>query len=107
MTEPVVVIGAGMSGLSYANWYLARRPGAQVVVLEAESEPGGYCRTVAKAGFVWDYSGHFFHFKDPAIEAWLRARMPGQAIRTVAGVRDPLGVSRYSFRSRRKPPPAA
>jgi len=34
-------------------------------------------------GFVWDYSGHFFHFRDPAIEAWLRARMPGQEVRTV------------------------
>jgi protoporphyrinogen oxidase len=27
-------------------------------------------------GFVWDYSGHFFHFRHPEIEAWLRARMP-------------------------------
>jgi hypothetical protein len=33
-------------------------------------------------GFVWDYSGHFFHFKRPAIEAWLRARMDGE-VRTV------------------------
>jgi len=78
-----VVIGAGMSGLSFANWWRARHPGAAVVVLEAETEPGGYCRTVARDGFVWDYSGHFFHFKDPAIEAWLRARMPGQEVRTV------------------------
>ena len=35
-------------------------------------------------GFVWDYSGHFFHFRQPEIEAWLRARMPGQDVRTVA-----------------------
>lgn len=79
----VVVIGAGVSGLGFANWYRERRPGARVVVLEAEAEPGGYCRTVARGGFVWDYSGHFFHFKEPAIEAWLRARMPGQEVRTV------------------------
>jgi protoporphyrinogen oxidase len=78
-----VVIGAGMSGLGFANWWRERHPGADVVVLEAEAEPGGYCRTVAQDGFVWDYSGHFFHFKDPAIEAWLRARMPGQDVRTV------------------------
>jgi len=74
-----VVIGAGMSGLSFANWWR----GDDVVVLEAEAEPGGYCRTVVRDGFVWDYSGHFFHFKDPAIEAWLRARMPGEEVRTV------------------------
>jgi protoporphyrinogen oxidase len=79
----VVVIGAGVSGLGFANWYRERRPGARVLVLEAEGEPGGYCRTVAQGGFVWDYSGHFFHFKEPAIEAWLRARMPGQEVRTV------------------------
>ncbi len=78
-----VVIGAGMSGLGFANWWRERHPGADVVVLEREAEPGGYCRTVVQDGFVWDYSGHFFHFKDPAIEAWLRARMPGQEIRTV------------------------
>lgn len=78
-----VVIGAGMSGLGFANHWRARHPGADVVVLEAAAEPGGYCRTVVQDGFVWDYSGHFFHFKDPAIEAWLRARMPGQDIRTV------------------------
>jgi protoporphyrinogen oxidase len=93
MTEPartledeaadVVVIGAGISGLGFANWYRERRPDARVVVLEAEAEPGGYCRTVEQDGFVWDYSGHFFHFKEPAIEAWLRARMPGQEVRTV------------------------
>jgi protoporphyrinogen oxidase len=81
--EPTVVIGAGVSGLGFANWWRERHPGAPVVVLEAERQPGGYCRTVVQDGFVWDYSGHFFHFKDPAIEAWLRARMPGQDVRTV------------------------
>lgn len=79
-----VVIGAGVSGLGFASWWRERHPGADVVVLEAEDEPGGYCRTVVQDGFVWDYSGHFFHFRDPAIEAWLRARMPGQEVATVA-----------------------
>jgi protoporphyrinogen oxidase len=78
-----VVIGAGVSGLSFANWIRDRHPGASVLVLEGEAEPGGYCRTVVEAGFVWDYSGHFFHFRQPEIEAWLRARMPGQEVRTV------------------------
>jgi protoporphyrinogen oxidase len=81
-----VIIGAGVSGLGFANWWLERRPGAPVVVLEGEAEPGGYCRTVVRDGFVWDYSGHFFHFKHPDIEAWLRTRMPGQDVRTVERV---------------------
>ena len=81
------VIGAGMSGLGFANWIRAEaaargRPVPSVRVLEADAEPGGYCKTVVEDGFVWDYSGHFFHFKQPAIEAWLRARMDGE-VRTV------------------------
>src|SRR5947208_7902348 len=53
------------------------------LVLEGDATIGGYCKTVTRDGFVWDYSGHFFHFKHADIEAWLRARMPGQDIRTV------------------------
>ena len=83
MLYDYVVIGAGVSGLAFANQVRVQHPDATVLVLESEAEAGGYCRTVHKAGFVWDYSGHFFHFKDPAIEAWLRDRMPGQDIRVV------------------------
>jgi protoporphyrinogen oxidase len=78
-----LVIGAGMSGLGFASWMRDLAPGARVTVLEAEAEPGGYCRTVERDGFVWDYSGHFFHFKHPDIEARLRERMPGEDVRTV------------------------
>jgi protoporphyrinogen oxidase len=84
-----LVVGAGVSGLSFANWLReaaaargARAP--EILVLEAEAEPGGYCRSVHQDGFVWDYSGHFFHFRHPEIEAWLRARMPGADLREVA-----------------------
>jgi protoporphyrinogen oxidase len=89
MTEvDYLVIGAGVTGLGFANAIrdeaLARgEPTPEVLVVEAEAEPGGYCRTVVHDGFVWDYSGHFFHFKHAAIEAWLRARMPGEDVRTV------------------------
>ena len=78
-----VVVGAGVSGLGFANAVRERDPDARILVLEREAEAGGYCRTVKQAGFVWDYSGHFFHFKHPEIEAWLRARMPGQRIETI------------------------
>ena len=75
-----LIIGAGVSGLATA----AALGDEDYLVLEADAEIGGYCKTVRRDGFVWDYSGHFFHFKHPEIEAWLRARMPGQDIRTVA-----------------------
>jgi protoporphyrinogen oxidase len=76
-----LIIGAGITGLATAA---ALGDDEDYLVLEADSEIGGYCKTIHRAGFTWDYSGHFFHFKHPAIEAWLRARMPGQEIRTVA-----------------------
>jgi protoporphyrinogen oxidase len=74
-----LIVGAGVSGLATA----AALEGDDYLVLERDAEIGGYCKTVKKDGFVWDYSGHFFHFKHPDIEAWLRERMPGQRIRTV------------------------
>lgn len=81
-----LVIGAGVSGLGFANWWRQAHPDARILVCEADREVGGYCKTITQSGFVWDYSGHFFHFKDPSIEAWLRERMPGQDIHTVERV---------------------
>jgi protoporphyrinogen oxidase len=75
-----VIIGAGISGLATAA---SIGKGGDLVVLERDAAIGGYCKTVKQQGFVWDYSGHFFHFKHAAVEAWLRARMPGQNIRTI------------------------
>lgn len=74
-----LIIGADISGLATAAFLRDR----DLLVLEADREIGGYCKTVQKDGFVWDYSGHFFHFRHADIEAWLRERMPGQEIRTV------------------------
>jgi protoporphyrinogen oxidase len=84
-----LVIGAGISGLSYASHLRAAKARGgeappEVLVLEADKEPGGYCKTIRQDGFVWDYSGHFFHFKHADIEAWLRERMaPDEEVRTV------------------------
>jgi protoporphyrinogen oxidase len=77
-----LIVGAGVSGLAAAA-ALAERGDADYLLLEADREMGGYCKTVRREGFVWDYSGHFFHFKHPEIEAWLRQRMPGQRLRVV------------------------
>ncbi len=85
---PFLIIGAGVSGLSFANAIRAEaerrgKSAPSVLVLEADSEPGGYCKTVTQDGFVWDYSGHFFHFKHAEIESWLRARMPKSDVRKI------------------------
>ena len=53
-----LIIGAGISGLTAAN-YLKD----DYLLIEKENEVGGYCRTVRQRDYIWDYAGHFFHFK--------------------------------------------
>ena len=61
-----VIIGAGISGLSFANF-----TNENYLILEAEAEIGGYCKTIKQDGFTWDYSGHFFHFQNKWIEDYI------------------------------------
>jgi protoporphyrinogen oxidase len=74
-----LIVGAGVTGLATAAFLRDK----SYVVLEGDREIGGYCKTIKREGFVWDYSGHFFHFKHPEIEAWLRERMPSQEVRKI------------------------
>ncbi len=74
-----LIIGAGITGLSFANFI----DSDDYLILERETEIGGWCKTVKKDGFVWDFSGHFFHFNHPDIERYLRERMPPDEVVTV------------------------
>jgi len=82
MKTTYLIIGAGISGLATANFL----DSDDFLILEREPEIGGWCKTIVQDGFVWDFSGHFFHFRHPEIEAYLRARMPPDEVLTV--VRD-------------------
>lgn len=61
-----LIIGAGVTGISYANF-----TNNDFLIIEKEKEVGGYCRTIERSGFVWDYSGHFFHFQNPEVEKYV------------------------------------
>ena len=74
-----LIVGAGISGLSFANFTAER----DYLILEADSQIGGYCKTVTHDPFVWDYSGHFFHFQKPEIERYLVDRMPPDEVSTI------------------------
>lgn len=52
-----LIVGAGISGLTFANYV------DDYMIIEKEDEVGGYCRTIKKGDYIWDYAGHFFHFK--------------------------------------------
>lgn len=53
-----LIIGGGISGLTLAH-YLKD----DFLIVEKENEVGGYCRTIKNPHYVWDYAGHFYHFK--------------------------------------------
>ena len=59
LSTKTLIIGAGLSGLS-AAYFLENE---DYLVLEKESTPGGYCRTIPNDDYVWDYAGHFYHFR--------------------------------------------
>ena len=57
MNTKNLIIGAGISGLTFANYT------DDYLIVEKDNEVGGYCKTTKRNGYVWDYAGHFFHFK--------------------------------------------
>jgi len=61
-----LIIGAGVTGISYANFTKN-----DFVVFEESNKPGGYCKTIKQDGFIWDYSGHFLHFRNEEIKDYL------------------------------------
>jgi len=74
-----LIIGAGVTGLSFAR-HLTE---PSYLICEAADEIGGYCRTIRRDGFVWDYSGHFFHFRHPEIERELVQAIGPERVRRV------------------------
>lgn len=71
-----VIVGAGVSGLAYAGFSKN-----ECLLLEKDAEIGGYCKTIKCGDFVWDYSGHFFHFRDTFLEDYICRNMVHDDIR--------------------------
>ena len=69
----IVVLGAGLAGLS-AAFHLQDRH--DVMVLEREDRPGGLCRSVLKDGFTFDLTGHLLHLRRPEIKALVNDLIP-------------------------------
>lgn len=61
---PVVVLGAGLTGLSAA----LHAPGP-VVLVEREDRVGGHARSRRRDGFTFDVTGHWLHLRDPGVRA--------------------------------------
>ncbi len=61
-TPPVVIIGAGPTGLS-AAYHL----GHDALLLEQNNEVGGWCRSIHLDGFTFDFAGHIMFSNDPYV----------------------------------------
>ncbi|HEY7958102.1 MAG TPA: FAD-dependent oxidoreductase [Polyangia bacterium] len=74
----VIVLGGGACGLTAA--YQLARAGCEVTVLERESRPGGLCGTHERSGFRFDFGGHRFLSRSPALEALVRELVGGDLL---------------------------
>lgn len=74
-----LLIGGGITNLAFAKYLKSE----DYLLVEAQSDVGGYCQTIYQDGFVWDYSGHFFHFRHKDIEKELVDYIGCDNVRTV------------------------
>src|SRR5438552_11727542 len=71
-SAPVVILGAGLTGLS-AAFHLGAIPS---VVLEREREVGGLARTHVEDGFTFDCTGHLLHLRDERVKNLVARLLP-------------------------------
>ncbi|HSQ94433.1 MAG TPA: FAD-dependent oxidoreductase [Methanoregula sp.] len=75
------ILGGGLSGLTLAR--LLHERGEQILVLEAEPQAGGLCRSQTKNGFTFDTGGsHIIFSKDAEVLAFMRRMIAGNEQRT-------------------------
>ncbi|HEX3001465.1 MAG TPA: FAD-dependent oxidoreductase [Methanoregula sp.] len=70
------VLGGGLTGLTLAR--LLHEQGEEVLVLEAEPETGGLCRSKTRDGFTFDTGGsHIIFSRDAEVLAFMRRMIEG------------------------------
>jgi protoporphyrinogen oxidase len=70
--NPVVILGAGLTGLSAA--YHLRR--GSFVLVEKHTEVGGHARSDREQGYTFDKTGHWLHLRDDRSKALLAELFP-------------------------------
>lgn len=77
--KKIVILGAGLAGLS-AAWHLKER-GVGATVFEKENTVGGMCRSRQVKGFVFDCDGHLLHFRNSYTLELVKKLLKGNLVR--------------------------
>jgi len=75
MKNRIVILGAGLAGLSAAN---RLKKGYRLV--EKDERPGGLARTDNRDGFLFDKTGHWLHLRNPEIKSFVEKTLAGCTI---------------------------
>jgi len=75
----IVIVGAGLAGLSTAH-HLGTLP---YRVFEKEREAGGLCRSYQLDGFTFDMTGHLLHFRQAEIQTLVESLLAGRLARHI------------------------
>lgn len=94
--DGVIVLGGGLAGLSTAFHF-----GRGCQVFEAEDTAGGLLRTREREGYLFDYTGHLLHVRDPYAEGFIKGLLKGNLIRHTrrAAVFSKGAYTRYPFQA--------
>ena len=76
--KKVVILGAGVAGLTAAKELLSKSDEYEVILIEEESQVGGIARTLEYKGNRIDIGGHRFFSKNEEIMEWWQSILPIQ-----------------------------
>jgi len=63
-----LILGGGISGIAFSHFY----DKDDYLIIEKTDRLGGLCKSFKVGDSIFDYSGHFMHFKDIEIEKYVR-----------------------------------
>jgi protoporphyrinogen oxidase len=73
---PIVVLGAGLTGLGAAR----HLPAGSFRIVERAPRAGGHAVTVEDQGFRFDRTGHLLHLRDPGIRTLVEELLAGELL---------------------------
>ncbi len=70
-THEILIVGAGLSGLSAAHFLRTSAPDLDILILEQDGRPGGAVRSFRENGYLAEWGPHGFLDNNPASRALL------------------------------------